>query len=79
MRLLRALAGTVLWVIAGVLGLVGAILCVTIILLPVGLAVLGYARRLFSLSLKLMAPRSAARANEVTETAKKASRRRIRR
>jgi hypothetical protein len=57
MRLLRALGGTVLWLLAAVLGLVGAILCVTIVLLPVGLAVLGYARRLFTSAAKLMAPR----------------------
>lgn len=71
MRLLRALAGTVLWLVAAVLGLVGSILCVTIILLPVGLAVLGYARRLFSVSTKLMAPRTAGRASQASEKTKR--------
>ena len=71
MRLLRALAGTLFWVLAAVLGLVGAILCVTIILIPVGLAVLGYARRLFTFSAKLMAPRTAGRASEGKESARR--------
>ena len=58
MRLLRGLAGTLLWIVAAVLGLVAAILCVTIILLPVGLPLLGYAGRLFALSMTLMLPRA---------------------
>ncbi len=36
MRLLRGLPGAVLWILAAVLGLVGVLLCVTIILLPLG-------------------------------------------
>ena len=71
MRLLRALAGTLLWVLAAVLGLVGAILCVTLILLPVGLVVFGYARRLFTLASRLMAPRTTGRAKEGKESAKR--------
>ena len=39
------------------LGLVAVVLCVTVILSPVGLVLLGYARRLFTLSLKLVLPR----------------------
>jgi hypothetical protein len=57
MRLLRGLGGLLLWLIAAVLGLVAVILCVTVILLPVGIPLLGYARRLFALSIKLMLPR----------------------
>ena len=45
-----------LWIVSAVLGLVAAILCVTIILLPVGLPLLGYAGRLLALSMKLMFP-----------------------
>jgi hypothetical protein len=57
MRLLRGLAGALLWIVSGLVGLVAVILCVTIILLPVGLPLLGYARRLFTLSLKMILPR----------------------
>src|ERR1700761_4948532 len=58
MRLLRGLAGVLLWILALVLTLVAVILCVTVILLPLGLPLLGYARRLFTLSLKLVLPRA---------------------
>jgi hypothetical protein len=58
MRLLRGIAGALLWIVSALLGLVAVILCLTIILLPVGLPLLGYARRLFTLSLKLMLPRA---------------------
>ena len=57
MWILRALAGTVLWLLAGLLGLVGAILCVTIILLPVGIPVLALAKKLFAYSMVLFLPR----------------------
>jgi hypothetical protein len=40
MRLLRGLIGAVLWILAALLGLVGLVLCVTVILLPVGIPVL---------------------------------------
>jgi membrane protein implicated in regulation of membrane protease activity len=58
MRLLRGLAGALLWIVSSLLALVALILCVTIILLPLGVPLLGYARRLFTLSLKLMLPRA---------------------
>ena len=61
MRLIRGVAGALLWIVSAVLGLVAVILCVTIILLPVGIPLLGYARRLFTLSLKLMLPRAVTR------------------
>lgn len=57
MVLLRGLAGALLWIASLLLVLIAAVLCVTILLLPVGLPLLGYARRLFTLSLKLMLPR----------------------
>jgi len=69
MRLLRGLAGAVLWILAAVLALVAVILCVTVILLPLGLPLLGYARRAFTLSLKLMLPRAV---THPVETADKA-------
>ena len=58
MRLLRGLAGLLLWIVALVLGLVAVILCATLILLPLGLPLLGYARRLLALGIQLMLPRS---------------------
>jgi hypothetical protein len=58
MGLLRGLAGTLLWVVSALVGLVAVILCATVILLPVGLPLLGYAGRLFALSVKLILPRA---------------------
>jgi hypothetical protein len=58
MRLLRALAGSLLWILSGVLGLVGVLLCVTVILLPLGIPVLGLARRLFRYSMVFFLPRT---------------------
>jgi hypothetical protein len=57
MRILRALVGSVLWILAGVLGLVGVLLCVTLILLPLGIPVLMLARKLFAFAMTLMLPR----------------------
>lgn len=57
MRILRALAGSLLWILAGVLGLVGVLLCATIILLPVGIPVLMLARKLFPFAMTMMLPR----------------------
>jgi hypothetical protein len=70
MRLLRGLAGALLWLVALLLVVVAAILCVTLILLPLGLPLLGYARRLFTLSLRLMFPRTAARSAGAAEKAR---------
>ena len=58
MSLLRGLAGALLWVGALLLAIVAVVLCVTILLIPLGLPLLNYARRLFTLSLKLMLPHS---------------------
>lgn len=60
MRLLRGLAGAVLWILALLLALVGILVCLTVLLLPVGIPLLGYARRLFATSVKLMLPRAVA-------------------
>lgn len=57
MRILAALAGAVLWILAGLLGLVGVLLCVTLVLLPLGIPVLMLARRLFRFAMTLMLPR----------------------
>ena len=58
MRTLRALVGSLLWILSGVLGLVGVILCVTVILLPLGIPLLGLARRLFRYSMVFFVPRA---------------------
>ena len=60
MRILRGLAGAVLWIVAAVLGLVAIVLCITVILLPIGLALLGVTRRLFGMAVRLMLPRDMA-------------------
>lgn len=57
MRPLRWLLAGLLWTVAGLLGLVGVLLSVTVILLPLGIPVLMTARRLFSLSGRLVLPR----------------------
>jgi len=60
MRLLRGLLGALLWVMAAMLGLVGFVLCVTVILLPAGIPLLSVARRLFTRAVQLMLPRELA-------------------
>jgi uncharacterized RDD family membrane protein YckC len=56
-RVLRALAGSLLWILACVVGLVGILLSVTLILLPVGIPLLLLARKLFRYSLTFFLPR----------------------
>lgn len=56
MRLLRGLLGSLLWILAALLGLVGVVLCVTVILLPLGIPLVRFAGRLFSRSVQLMLP-----------------------
>jgi hypothetical protein len=63
MRLLRGLAGALLWIVSLLLVLVGAILCVTVILIPLGIPLIGYARRMFTFSVKLMLPRAVTHRN----------------
>ena len=60
MRLLRGLLGVLLWILAGLLGLVGVVLCVTIILLPLGIPLVVLAGRLFTRAVQLMLPREVA-------------------
>lgn len=57
MKLLRGLAASLLWILAGVLGLVGGLLSVTIILLPLGLPLLWLARKLGGTAGRLMLPK----------------------
>lgn len=75
MRLLRGLPGAVLWILAAVLGLVGVLLCVTIILLPLGIPLVKLAGHLFSRSVRLMLPRELAHpVKELTKSADKDAR-----
>ena len=57
MRALRALAGALLWIVASVVSLIAIILCVTIILLPLGIPLLKLGGRMFGDSMKLFLPR----------------------
>lgn len=75
MRLLRGLPGAVLWILAAVLGLVGVLLCATVILLPVGIPLVKLAARLFIHSIQLMLPRALAHpVDEITKAADKRAR-----
>ena len=60
MRLLRGLAGALLWLLGMLLGLVAVVLCVTIILLPLGILLFKPARRLIDRAIRLMLPRPVA-------------------
>ena len=60
MRLLRGIVGALMWIASALVGLVGVVLCVTVILLPVGIPILGAARRMFGASVRLMLPRAVA-------------------
>ena len=57
MRIIRALVGSLLWILAGVVGLVGVLLCATLILAPVGIPVLMLARKLFAYAMTMFLPR----------------------
>ncbi|MEO3760012.1 hypothetical protein ABGB19_17225 [Mycobacterium sp. B14F4] len=72
MRILRGLLGALLWIVAALLGLVGLVLCVTVILLPLGIPLLGVARRLLTRSVQLMLPASLAHpTNEASKVVRK--------
>ncbi len=60
MRPIRGLLGVLLWIGAALLGLVGLLLCITVILLPVGIPVVKLAGRFFARSVQLMLPRAMA-------------------
>jgi hypothetical protein len=57
MRALRAVAGVLVWLVASLLLVLAIVLCISVLLLPVGL-VLGFAAiRLYALGLRLFLPR----------------------
>jgi hypothetical protein len=49
-----------LWIVAAVVGLVGALCCVTVVLLPVGIPLLLLARKMFTTSVQLLMPKKLA-------------------
>ena len=57
MRFFGALLGGLVWIVAGVVGLLGIVLSVTVILLPLGIPLLMLARRLFGVAATLALPR----------------------
>ncbi|MET0839941.1 MAG: hypothetical protein ABWY19_14225 [Marmoricola sp.] len=74
MRILRGLGGALLWILASLVGLVAVLLCVTLILLPVGIPLLGVARRMWASSVRLMLPRHVA--HPIKETGRKGRKKR---
>jgi hypothetical protein len=55
---LRLVAGGLVWLVAGVVAALGVLLCITIVLLPLGIPLLMISRRLFGLSARLVLPRA---------------------
>jgi hypothetical protein len=68
MRWLRAIPGAVAWILAAVTGLLGALLCVTVIGLPLGIPLLLVARRTFKVAVQLMLPPHLAHPVKETKT-----------
>jgi len=56
MMLIRGLGASLLWILAGVLGLLGVILTVTVILAPVGIPLLMLAKKVFGYSMVVLMP-----------------------
>ena len=71
MRVLRGLLGALLWLGAGLLGLISLILCVTVILLPLGIPLFRLSKALFGKAVRLMLP--AAVAHPVKHAGRKSS------
>jgi hypothetical protein len=57
MRALRGVLGALLWIVGGLLGLVAVVLCVTVILMPLGLPLLRLSRKMVGTAVRLMMPR----------------------
>jgi len=70
MQPVRRLGAGILWVVASLLGLVSVVLCLTIILLPLGIPLLLLTGRLFRVAMRLWAPRAAS--HPVDELGKRA-------
>jgi hypothetical protein len=72
MRLARGVLGSLLWILAGLLGLVSILLCVTLILLPLGIPLFRLSRAMFGKAVRLMMPPAVA--HPVKHTGKKGRR-----
>ena len=70
MQTVRRVGAGLLWVVASLLGLVSLVLCLTIILLPLGIPLLLLTGRLFRVAMRLWAPRGVS--HPVDELGKKA-------
>jgi hypothetical protein len=57
MRLLRMLGGSLLWIVAGLLGLLGVLMTVTLVLAPLGIPLLMLAKKVFKYSMTMFLPR----------------------
>jgi hypothetical protein len=68
MRLPRAVLGALVWILAAVVGLLGALLSVTVIGLPLGIPLLLGARRLFQAAVRMMLPSHLAHPVQETKT-----------
>src|SRR3954468_22241116 len=56
MRVMKRLLALGVWVVATLLTLVSVILCVTLVLLPLGLPLMGAALRMYGYGVRLMLP-----------------------
>lgn len=72
MRVFRGIGGVVLWLFAAVLGLLGAVLSITVILLPLGIPLLLLAASMFRRAIALLLPRNVS--HPVAESGKTARR-----
>ena len=82
MKALRWLLASLVGLVGGIVALLGVVLCVTLILAPLGIPLLFLARRLFKLSGQLVVPRSVrhpidslqAKGSDAAETVRKRGR-----
>jgi hypothetical protein len=56
MKALRVLGGSLLWILAGVTGLLGGLLTITLVLAPLGIPLLLVARKLLRYSMRFFVP-----------------------
>ena len=60
MRALRMLSGSLLWIVAALLLLLGVVLSVTVILLPLGVPLFLLGKKLMGAAMRLFLPKAAA-------------------
>jgi hypothetical protein len=59
-RVVRGIAGALLWIVASVVCLLALVLCATLVLLPLGIPLFLLGRRLFGMAIRLFLPPAAA-------------------